>query len=175
MRFIIKLVCVGFLASTTPNFASAQNTSITELDADIAAAAQCNGAVLATIIYNYSYEVIDEPRARSIFRSLQLAYMLNALKHQSIEHLTQYSEEYDRFSDQSYQSALDALLGQTFNWEYQSEVDLCNALLFSVFSDPPISSFGALGAEGYIQLIYNVNQTADQKFDFMLQFIGALR
>ena len=175
MRLFRKFGCAALVTILSLNSASAQNSAVSGLDANIAAAAQCNGAVLATIIYNHSYDVIDEPRARKVFRSLQLAYMLNALKHQDIEHLNQYSSEYDRFSDQSYQSALDALLTQTFDWQYQGEIDLCIALLFSIFSEPPISSFGDHGVNGYLRLIENVNQNADQKFDFMLQFIEALR
>ena len=99
MKKFITLILV-----MAASFANAQSSSKTMLDLEpnIIAAANCNGALFAVSMANFQNGVLNEQRARVMLRTTTLAFWLMATKHQSVQHLMQYADDYDSFFTDSY-------------------------------------------------------------------------
>lgn len=170
-----KLITLILIMATS--FANAQSSSknILNLEPNIVAAANCNGALFAVSMHNFLNGVLNEQRARVMLRTTTLAFWLMATKHQSVQHITEYANDYDSIFSDSYESTYDDLIDGNFDWESQSEIDVCTARIFEPLTSVTEEDLERSGVANYFEFTAALAADADKRFDYMLKLIQAMQ
>lgn len=172
---IIRLLALILCISISPVYAKSVSENILDLDPNIIAAANCNGALFAGSMFNYENGILNEERARIMLRSTTLAFWLTATKHQSVEHLRKYAEEYDEFVSDSYESVYDDLIDGNYTWESQAEMDVCTARILDSLTTVSAKELEQSGIDNYDHFRKVLFTEADKRFDYMLKLLEAMR
>ena len=169
---ILSIMLVAF----APTLVNSQSVSknMLDLDPNIIAAANCNGAVVANAMMNFQNGVLNEERARVMLRTTTLAFVLTATKHQSAQHLIEYEESYQEFFADSYQSTYDDIIDGNFTWDSQAGIDVCTARIFVPLTSVSEQDLARSGINNYFEFIESISATADQRFDYMLRLMDAI-
>jgi hypothetical protein len=174
---IKRLFSAAALALSFASVVDAQSSSgrLLELDPNIVAAANCNGALLAVSMFNFENDILNEERARVMMRTTSLAFFLMGIKHQSVQHIAEYAEDYDSFFVESYEAVYDDLRDGNFSWESQAEIDICSARIFEPLTSVTEQELARSGVADYFKLRARIAAEADKRFDYMLRMMEAMR
>ena len=159
------------------SFANAQSSSknILNLEPNIVAAANCNGALFAVSMFNFEKGILNEQRARVMLRTTSLAFWLMATKHQSVQHLVEYANDYDSFFSDSYESTYDDLIDGNFDWDSQAEIDVCTARIFEPLTSVTAEDLERSGIANYFEFNAAIAVEADKRFDYILKLMQAMQ
>jgi len=171
----IRLLTLILCMSVTSAYAKSVSENILDLDPNIIAAANCNGAIFAGSMLNYENGILNEERARIMLRSTTLAFWVTATKYQSIEHLRKYAVNYDEFFSDSYESVYDDLIDGNYTWESQAEMDICTARILDSLTSVSSMDLEQSGIDNYDQFKAILFTEADERFDYMLKLMEAMR
>ena len=92
-----KICTIFFLLISSVTNAQSSSANLLELDPNIIAAANCNGALFAVSMVNFENGILNEQRARVMLRTTTLAFWLTATKHQNVQLLAEYANHHMYF------------------------------------------------------------------------------
>ena len=171
-----RIICAAFMSlSVTCSNAQVPSFDITKLDPNIVAAAHCNGAMFANSISNFETGVFDEHRARVMTRTIGLSFFLTAIKYQPVSHIQEYSDQYDQMFSDAYDEYYGKLSSETFDWKEQLEIDKCAARIFEPLTEIPIDKLRENGVQDYFNFVNNMNKMSDERFDYILKLMDAMK
>ncbi len=151
------------------------NENILELDPNIIAASNCNGMITANAMNDFDLGILSEQRARNIVRSVVLSTFLHAIKHKDLQHIRKYQNDYDAFFTDGYDSVMTLLSTESFTWDTQNELNVCNARLIGSIVNLENKDLTKLGIKNFIEFKDKINMSADQRFDYMLNLLKAMQ
>ena len=151
------------------------NENILELDPNIIAASNCNGMITANAMNDFELGILSEQRARNIVRSVVLSTFLHAIKHKDLQHIQKYQNDYDAFFTDGYDSVMTLFSTESFTWDTQNELNVCNARLIGSIVNLENKDLTKLGIKNFIEFKDKINMSADQRFDYMLNLLKAMQ
>ena len=170
-----KILTIFFLLTAISTNAQSSNQNLLELDPNIIAAANCNGALFAVSMVNFENGILNEQRARVMLRTTTLACWLTATKHQNVQHLAEYANDYDEFFSDSYERTYDDLIDGNYTWDSQAEVDVCTARIFDPLTSVTAQDMQRSGVKDYFQFSAAISAEADKRFDYILKLMEAMQ
>ena len=170
-----KIYTILFLSMASVANAQSSSNDLLKLDPNIIAAANCNGALFAVSMVNFENGILNEQRARVMLRTTTLAFWLTATKHQNVQHLAEYANDYDEFFSDSYESTYDDLIDGNYTWDSQAEVDVCTARIFDPLTSVTAQDMQRSGVQDYFQFSAAIAAEADKRFDYILKLMEAMQ
>ncbi len=104
----------------------------------------------------------------------KLAININ-IKHKDLQHIQKYQNDYDSFFTDGYDSVMTLLSTESFTWDTQNELNVCNARLIGSIVNLEKEDLKKLGIKNFIEFKDKINVSADQRFDYMLNLIKAMQ
>lgn len=173
VRTQVASIATALLIGGMSAHAQTASSDVTTLDPNIVAAANCNGMLFAVAMGNFDAGVLSEERARIMLRTTSLSFFLSAIRHQPIEHITQYAADYDVFFSDAYDATYALLASSSFDWDQQAAADVCAARIFDPLTSIPVAELEAAGID-YVDLVESMKVDADRRFDYIMQLVAAM-
>ena len=89
--------------------------------------------------------------------------------------MQKYQNDYDAFFIDGYDSVMTLLSTESFTWDTQNELNVCNARLIGSIVNLENEDLKKLGIKNFIEFKDKINVSADQRFDYMLNLIKAMQ
>ena len=173
LKIVLKFLVILFSFQFT--LLKAQENSFLKLNPEIIAAASCNGLIAGNSLVNYDSNILTQERARIMVRTTFLSFFLTAIKHQDIDHLRKYQQEYDSIFQEEFQRIFTLVETKSFDWDTQAELDNCAARIFEPLTSVSKSNLEKVGIDDYFEFSKLVKIEADKIFDFYLKVIEAMK
>ena len=171
--YLLGYLILSFFFSAT--LLKAQENKFLNLEPELIAAASCNGMIAGNSLINYESGILSEERARIMVRTTTLSLFLTAIKHQSIDHLREYQQEYDSIFQEELQRIITLVETESFDWDTQAELDVCAARVFDPLTSISKSDLEKVGIGDYFKFSNLIIIEADRLFDFYLKVIEAMK
>ena len=144
-----------------------QLTYTQSTDSEVEDVSYCVGFVNAGHIYNYENEVLTEDQLRDAYHISILALEL-AIASKGRLHYFNNVDYYIEMAAEGVDIVYEEFENETFDWESQSVLDVCQVQLFEYVLQPPESAFWAGDFEFFRKIS---KDSADEQVDFIVEYL----
>tara|TARA_B100000003_G_C10699224_1_gene278330 strand:+ start:79 stop:564 length:486 start_codon:yes stop_codon:yes gene_type:complete len=127
----------------------------------------CVGFVNAGHVYNYETEVLTEDQLRDAYHISTLALEL-AVASKGRNHYINNIDYYNLAIEAGFEIVYEEFENETFDWDSQGGLDVCQVQLFEYVAQPPESAFWA----GDLEFFRKISRdAADESVDMIMEIL----